>query len=145
MTTNLIFLPAIVQILLTMAVFIGLASAKSKAVKSGEVNEERRALHDDAWPDSVIKFNNNIRNQFELPVLFYVLCIILWAINCTNTLVHSFAWLFVASRIIHVAIHTGSNFIPLRRKVFMFGFFVLAALAVFAFVSIVAKYFALHF
>jgi hypothetical protein len=32
-----------------MSVFIGLAVAKSKAAKSGEVNEERRALYDDAW------------------------------------------------------------------------------------------------
>ena len=77
MNSNLIFLPAIVQILLTMLVFIGLAVAKSIAAKSGEVNEERRALYDDAWHESVIKFNKNIRNQFELPVLFYILCIIL--------------------------------------------------------------------
>ena len=64
MNSNLIFLPAIAQILLTMSVFIGLAVAKSKAKKSGEVNEGRRALCGDAWPESVIKFNNNIRNQF---------------------------------------------------------------------------------
>lgn len=136
MNSNLIFLPAIVQILLTMSVFLGLAFAKSKAVKAGEVDEERRALHDDAWPDSVIKFNNNIRNQFELPVLFYVLCIILWAVNSTNIIVHALAWLFVASRIVHAAIHTGANFVPLRRKVFMFGFLLLVALAFSAFASI---------
>ncbi len=139
MNSNLIFLPALAQILLTMLVFIGLAVAKSKAAKSGEVNEERRALYDDAWPESVIKFNNNIRNQFELPVLFYVLCIILWAVNSTNVITHALAWLFVASRIVHVAIHTGSNFVPLRRKVFMLGFFILAALAFSAFISIVLQ------
>ena len=139
MNSNLIFLPAIAQILLTMSVFIGLAVAKSKATKSGEVNEGRRALYDDAWPESVIKFNNNIRNQFELPVLFYVLCIILWALNSTNAIVHVLAWLFVLSRIVHVAIHTGSNFVPLRRKVFMLGFFILVALAFAAFISIVVR------
>jgi hypothetical protein len=142
MNSNLIFLPAIAQILLTMSVFTGLAFAKSKAAKSGEVNEDRRALYDDAWPESVIKFNNNIRNQFELPVLFYVLCIILWALNSTNAIVHALAWLFVVSRIVHVAIHTGSNFVPLRRKVFMLGFFILVALAFTAFISIVVQNFA---
>jgi hypothetical protein len=139
MNSNLIFLPAIAQILLTMSVFIGLAVAKSKAAKTGEVNEDRRALYDDAWPESVIKLNNNIRNQFELPVLFYVLCIILWALNSTNAIVHALAWLFVLSRIVHVAIHTGSNFVPLRRKVFMLGFFILVALAFAAFISIVVQ------
>lgn len=139
MNANLIFLPATVQILLTMSVFVGLAVAKSKAAKSDEVNEERRALYDDAWPESVIKFNNNIRNQFELPVLFYVLCIILWAVNTTSVIVHTIAWLFVASRIVHAAIHTGSNFVPLRRKVFMIGFFILVALSFSAFISIVVQ------
>lgn len=142
MNSNLIFLPVIAQILLTMLVFIGLAFAKSKAVKSGEVNEERRALYDDAWPESVIKFNNNIRNQFELPVLFYAICFILWAIDSTNTIVHVLAWLFVVSRFIHVAIHTGANFVPLRRKVFMFGFFILVALVFSGFFSIAMKNFA---
>lgn len=139
MNSHLIFLPAITQILLTIWVFIGLAVAKSKAVKAGEVNEERRALHDDAWPESVIKFNNNIRNQFELPVLFYALCIILWAVNSTPVLIHALAWLFVASRIVHMVIHTGSNFVPLRRKVFMLGFFILTAMAVSAFIAIVVQ------
>jgi hypothetical protein len=139
MNSNLIFLPAIAQILLTMSVFIGLAVAKSKAAKSGEVNEERRALYDDAWPESVIKYNNNIRNQFELPVLYYVLCIILWALNTTNIIVHAIAWLFVVSRIIHAAMHTGSNYVPLRRKVFMFGFFTLVTLAFSAIISIVVQ------
>ena len=142
MNSTLILLPAIAQIILTLIVFIGLAIAKSKAVKAGEVDEERRALHSDAWPESVMKFNNNISNQFELPVLFYVLCIILWAANCSNVIVHILAWLFVASRIAHVAIHTGSNFVPNRRKAYMFGFFILVALALTAFVSIVLQNFA---
>jgi hypothetical protein len=139
MNANLIFLPVIAQILLTMSVFIGLAVAKSKAAKSGEVNEERRALYDDAWPESVIKLNNNIRNQFELPVLFYVLCVVLWALSTTSVIVHTLAWLFVVSRIVHAAIHTGSNFVPLRRKVFMLGFSILVALSFTALISIVVQ------
>ena len=139
MNSNLIFLPAIAQILLTMSVFIGLAVVKSKAAKSGEVKEERRALYDDAWPESVIKFNNNIRNQFELPVLFYILCIILWAVNGTHVIAHVLCWLFVASRIVHVLIHTGSNYVPLRRKIFMLGFLILVALAFSALISIVLQ------
>lgn len=142
MNPDLIFLPVLAQILLTMSVFVRLATAKSKAAKSGEVNEERRALHDDAWPESVIQINNNIRNQFELPVLFYVLCFILWAVGTTNILVHTLAWIFVVSRVVHVVIHTGSNFVPLRRKVFMFGFCVVFALAMSALIAIVLRYLA---
>ena len=139
MNSTLIFLPALAQVILTLIVFIGLAIAKSKAVKAGEVDEDRRALHSDAWPESVMKFNNNIGNQFELPVLFYVLCIILWATNCTSVIVHILAWLFVVSRIAHVVIHTGSNFVPNRRKAYMLGFFILVVLALITVVSIIVQ------
>ena len=70
---NLIFLPVIAQIALTLYAYIALIIAKNKAVKAGEVNEERRSLYEDAWPESVQKINNNIHNQFEIPVLFYVM------------------------------------------------------------------------
>lgn len=131
MENNLIFAPVIVQVALTLWLYIALAIAKSRAVKRGEVNEERRALHDDAWPDSVLQINNNIRNQFEVPVLFYVLIGILWGIDAVNMYIHIAAWIFVISRIIHMAVHTGSNYVPLRRKVFMLGCFVLIGLVVF--------------
>ena len=131
MENNLIFAPVIVQVALTLWLYIALAIAKSRAVKRGEVNEERRALHDDAWPDSVLQINNNIRNQFEVPVLFYVLIGILWGIDAINIYIHIAAWIFVISRIIHMAVHTGSNCVPVRRKVFMSGCFVLIGLVFF--------------
>ncbi len=137
MSPSYLFLPMLVQVMLTMSVFVRLGAAKSKAASDGEVNEERRALHDDAWPEPVIKLNNNIRNQFELPVLFYAVCFILWALNTTNVFVHAVAWLFVISRIAHSMIHTGSNLVPLRRKVFTLGFLLLVILVVTAFISVV--------
>ena len=131
MQTNLIFAPVLVQVALTLWLYIALGIAKARAAERGEVNEQRRALHDDAWPDSVIKINNNIRNQFEVPVLFYVLIGAIWAIGAVNTFVHIAAWAFAISRVVHMLIHTGSNYVPLRRKVFMLGCFVLIGLALF--------------
>ena len=64
---ELILLPLLAQVLLTILVYVALAVAKSRAVKRGQVDPERRALHADAWPESVQKINNNIRNQFEVP------------------------------------------------------------------------------
>ena len=121
MSNDLIFFPVIAQIALTLYVFIALQVAKNKAVKAGEVNEERRALYEDAWPISVQQINNNIRNQFEIPVLFYVLCVVLWACNGVGIFSLVIASLFVVSRCFHVYVHTGSNFVPLRRKLFVFG------------------------
>jgi len=125
MENNNIFIPIIVQIALTFWLYIYLAIVKSRAVNQGQVNEGRRGLHDDAWPDYVLQINNCIRNQFEVPVLFYVLIIILWSVGGINIYIHVLAWLFVISRILHAVIHTGSNFVPLRRKAFMTGCIIL--------------------
>ena len=69
MNRNLIFAPVLVQALLTLSVYVFLVVAKVRAMKSGLVDMARRALYDDAWPEGVMKINNNIRNQFELPAL----------------------------------------------------------------------------
>lgn len=127
-----IFIPVIIQVALTLWLYIYLVIAKSRAAKLGEVDEERRALHDDAWPDSVLQINNCIRNQFEVPLLFYVLIGVLWAIGGISSFVHIAAWVFVLSRIAHAIIHTGSNYVPLRRKFFMMGCFILLGLTVFS-------------
>ena len=129
MPNNMILLPVLAQVLLTIIVYGTLVLAKAKAMKGGLVDLDRRALHDDAWPENVMKINNNIRNQFEVPVLFYVLTILLWQLNQTGVLAQSLAWLFVASRLVHAYIHTGSNYGPLRRNVFMFGCVVVLAMA----------------
>lgn len=132
MKNNYIFVPVLIQIALTLWLYIYLAIAKLRATKLGEVNETRRALHDDAWPDSVLQINNCIRNQFEVPVLFYVLIVILWGIGGINIYVHGAAWIFVLSRIGHATIHTGSNYVPIRRKFFIIGCYILIGITAFA-------------
>ena len=132
MSQQLIFIPVLIQITLTLGLYILLGIAKSRALKLGDVNEDRRGLHDDAWPDSVLKINNCIRNQFETPVLFYVLVLLFAATGSVTPIVHTLVWLFVLSRLIHAYIHTGSNYVPLRRKVFTFGCLLLIILTIFA-------------
>jgi hypothetical protein len=121
MQNTMIFLPVLLQVLLTILVYLVLSAAKSRAMKVGLVDLDRRALHNDAWPESVQKINNNIRNQFEVPVLFYVVVIILCMLDAAGALALLLAWLFVASRIVHAYIHLGSNYVPARRAVFTFG------------------------
>ena len=116
MNNNLIFLPVLLQVMLTLGLYIYLAAAKSRAVKLGQINEERRVLYEDAWPESVQKINNAIRNQFEVLVLFYVLVSVFWSVGMVNAFTYLLAWLFVLSRLAHAYVHTGSNFVPLRRK-----------------------------
>jgi hypothetical protein len=60
-----------------------------------------------------------VQNQFESPVLFYALCFMLWALNVVSIFALLVAWGYVVLRVIHVFVHTGSNEIPIRKKVFM--------------------------
>jgi hypothetical protein len=129
---NLIFAPVLVQVLLTLVVYVLLVSAKVRAMKTGLVDMARRALYDDAWPEGVMKINNNIRNQFELPVLFYVVSIALWVLDAVGILVLAAAWLFVVSRIVHAYVHIVPNYVPHRRRVFTLGWLMVVAMTLLA-------------
>lgn len=119
MESKLIFYPAIAQIILTFVMFLRLAIAKQRALTNNQVDLQRRALHNDAWPEAVQKISNNLQNQFESPVLFYALCFMLWALDSVTLTALLIAWCFVVLRIFHAFVHTGSNVVDIRKKVFM--------------------------
>lgn len=137
MESSMIFLPVLVQMLLVIILYIVLGKVKNKEAAAGNVDPERRGLYDDAWPASVQKVNNCIKNQFEVPVLFYVLLGMAFAINAVDVFIHAIAWLFVFSRYVHAYIHTGSNNVPVRRKVFMVGVLMMLILVVFLIIKII--------
>jgi hypothetical protein len=125
MTRDWIFGPVIGQVLMTLLIYVRLIKVKIRELKAGRVDMERRSIHEDAWGESVMLINNNIRNQFELPVLFYVVCVVLWALEAVGILALVAAWLFVASRIAHAWVHLTSNYIPNRRRFFTVGWWIL--------------------
>ena len=139
MNRNLIFVPVLVQVLLSLLIYVHLIRVKVREMKAGNVNMERRGLHEDAWPDSVLQINNNIRNQFELPVLFYVMSFALWALDSVHWLALAAASLFVLSRIVHAYFHLGSNYVPNRRRAFTVGWWVLAAMALLVALELVKR------
>ncbi len=130
MTRDWIFVPVIIQVLLTLLIYVRLIKVKIRELRAGLVNRDRLSLHEDAWPESVLQINNNIRNQFELPVLFYVLCLVLWLMNAVNALALAAATAFAISRVVHALIHLGSNYVPNRRRAFTVGWWVLALMSV---------------
>ncbi|WP_321391343.1 MAPEG family protein [Emcibacter sp.] len=130
MKDQLILWPMLVQMLIPLWLYVRLAKGKKKAAAEGTVDEARRSLYADAWPDNVIQLNNSIRNQFELPVLYYALVLTLYMLGDVTLLAHVAAWLFPATRIVHAAIHTGNNFVPLRRSIFTLGCFIVIILLV---------------
>ena len=125
MKGDLIFWPVVVMVLVTLLIYVRLIKVKIRELKAGRVDMERRGIHEDAWGESVMLINNNIRNQFELPVLFYVVCLVLWALEAVGIIALVAAWLFVLSRIAHAWVHLTSNYIPNRRRFFTVGWWIL--------------------
>ena len=120
-----IFWPMMAQILLTILIFFVLASRKAQAIKAGDEDRQRAALDNKAWNESVVKASNNIDNQFQTPVLFYALCFLLYHLEAVNAFSLSLAWAYAVSRYVHAYIHLGSNYVPNRLRVFLFGFVML--------------------
>ena len=119
--------------------YLRLLQVKKRAVAEGRVDRTRVALRDDAWPDYVIQVNNNIRNQFELPVLFYVLAIMLWLLDSVHGVAVAAATAFVLSRIVHAGIHLSINAIPPRRHTFTVGWVAVLVMAVLVFWELVRR------
>jgi hypothetical protein len=71
---------------------------------------------------------DNYKNLFEMPVLFYVLCL---ALYITQSVTQGFlwaAWVFVSLRILHSFIHIGYNNVMHRFGVFTVSIWVVAAM-----------------
>ena len=128
MNSSYIIWPVLAQILLTLLMFVMLGLRKAKAVKAGEVNRKLAALNNREWPEDVVKVSNNITNQFEVPVLFYVLCLVLYSINAVGMFAIVLAWLFTLSRYAHAYVHIGSNYVPMRLRLFLLGCFLVIAM-----------------
>ena len=132
MNQTIIFYPLLIQIMLVLLLYILLGIEKSKAVKAGTVDRKKTALHNDAWPDHVLRVSNNIANQFETPILFFVLSLLFFSLKAVDVTVLVLSCAYVASRIVHAYIHVTSNYVPKRRAVFMVGCVILIVLVVLA-------------
>lgn len=127
-----IFWPILAQIILTTAIFFILAARKAQAIKAGTEDRAKAALDNKAWNESVVKASNNIDNQFQTPVLFYVLCLVLYQLQAVTLFSLSLAWAYALSRYLHAYIHVGSNYVPNRLRVFLFGCVMLIIMTVVA-------------
>lgn len=121
-------LPVFVQVALTFAVLFRLGAVRLKAIRAGGLVREEVVLGETGWPPIVRQASNCFRNQFELPVLFYVLAVLALVTRQASDLFLVLAWLFVLSRIVHAYVYVTSNHIGWRFGAFAFGALVLLAM-----------------
>jgi hypothetical protein len=100
--------------------YVWLTIARQLALKRGEVEYGAFARHDE--PHHVARIAYNLANQFELPVIFYALVVLLIATNNVTTVDVIAAWVFVAGRVIHTLVQTLTDNVPLRGQMFLINF-----------------------
>ena len=114
MTIPMILAPLFVQVLLTFAVMLGMMYCRTSALQRREVRLEQIALREPNWPLRATQFANAFSNQFELPVLFYVLTILAMMTRHADVLFVVLAWIFVAFRILQAFVHVTNNNVRYR-------------------------------
>jgi hypothetical protein len=123
-----ILLPVYVQVALTFILLLWMGSSRLGSLRAGEVKVKDIALGERNWPSRILQVQNAYHNQFELPVLFYVLVTLALFTRKADMLFVVMSWMFVTSRLVHAAIHTTSNKMALRFQAFVVGVLILAAM-----------------
>ena len=79
-------------------------------------------------PTHIICGSKNFSNQFEVPVLFYVVSSLVLVLQVGSPAFLALAWLFVFSRVVHSFIHMSYNHILHRMLAFLVGVFSVMAM-----------------
>ena len=107
MSIPMILLPLFVQVGLTFALLLGAARARGRARSGGD---------------------GSFSDQFELPVLFYVLIALASPLRHADFVIVLLSWVFVVLRFIHAGIFVTSNNVRQRGLVWFSGVLVLFAM-----------------
>jgi len=130
MSNHLIYWPILAQVAIPIVVLMLNGKRKAVDIAAGTADLKAAAMDNIAWSKGVALTSNNLANQAQLPVLFYVICLVLAGINAVNVLTLVVAWLFVLSRVVHAYAHVKDNNVPVRFRAFVFGGLMLLLLAI---------------
>jgi hypothetical protein len=120
MTGFEMFWPIVAHAFLVFCLYALLVVRRAAVVRSGKV--ERIDFRENlAEPEESRVVNRAIANQFELPVIFYAVSVLLFMTEADNIVAVTLAWIFVAARYLQAYMHISGN-LPLRRLSFMAGF-----------------------
>lgn len=115
-----ILLPPTVLAFLSGFVFLRVATDRITEMRARRIHPQQVAtskLASERYED--IQSADNLRNLFEMPVLFYTLCGFLVITKLTTPLLLACAWGYVVLRICHSWIHLTSNKVIRRFQVFV--------------------------
>ncbi|MGK6314017.1 MAPEG family protein [Neorhizobium sp. DT-125] len=122
LSTDATLWPMIAHAALVFFLYWLLSKKRAEAVRAGSAEAAHFRESRQEPPESLL-VHNNLKNQFELPVLFYAGSLALYASTADNWGTVALAWIFVLSRYAHSYVHLTSNRLRYRRPIWLVGFF----------------------
>jgi len=121
MSFNPILLPLLTMVFLTFAVWVYLYALRIPEIKRLGIDPDD--LQDRAESHQLLKVSaaasNNLKNLFEVPILFYLAVMITMLLMIQDDLLVLLAWGFVILRVAHSAIHCSYNRVMHRFTVYL--------------------------
>lgn len=126
MLDEAILLPVIAMFFLSFAVSLLLIKARYRSVKGREVRPDYFKLNRGAkLPEYLTKATQHYENLYETPILFYVICILIFITHRVDWIFVTLAWGYVFTRVLHAYIHMGANNLMQRKNIFVVNMIVL--------------------
>jgi hypothetical protein len=117
MAQQSIFGPFFAMMLLTLVVWIYMYIRRIHFLTKNEIDPKDLTVPgalERITPVAVSNPSDNLKNLFELPILFYAIALYLFATEQVDGVHVGAAWVFVAFRILHSAVHCTFNLVMLR-------------------------------
>ena len=128
MSVQMVLLPVFVLVGLTFVLLLWMAGARRQALVGGETKIRDIALGQPNWPTRATQIGNCFRNQFELPLLFYILIALALPLRHADFVIVLLSWVFVVTRFVHAGIFVASNDLGQRSMAWLAGGLVLFAM-----------------
>lgn len=122
MQNTAILQPFLAMMLLTMVVWIAMYVRRIGYLRAQRIPPQKLTTPDQVVaiiPESVQLPAYNLRNLLELPVLFYALCLYLFATGTGDSVYVALAWVYVALRALHSLVHCTRNIVMHRFMVYL--------------------------
>ena len=124
MAQTAIFGPFFATMLLTLLVWVYMYIRRISFITKNNINPNDLTIPGtlaQLSPAAVSNPSDNLKNLFEIPVLFYALALYLFVTNQVDAAYVSAAWIFVAFRALHSAVHCTFNLVMLRFYLYLFS------------------------
>ena len=128
MSAQMVLLPVFVLVGLTFALLLWMAGARRQALVGGETRVRDVALGQPNWPTRATQVGNSFKNQFELPLLFYILIALALPLRHADLFIVLMSWVFMITRFAHAGIFVTSNDMKQRSLAWFAGVLVLFAM-----------------